>query len=252
MTSERKTRREVSIQAIADRLGRAPAELADARAFRLPSLNDRVTINGRTGSGKTVAGAWLLSMADFHRQPFIIINYKGEKLFDKITRAKPLTINDDLPSAPGIYHMQPLVSQVDEMEAWLWSVWKQAEIGLFIDEGYLLPDKKAFATLLTTGRSRQIPIYTLSQRPVRLPRFTISESDFYQCFHLHDERDRETVEKFTPKDGIWADTSQRLKKYNSRWYDVGADFSCMLDPVPDMAQILATFDRRLTPRQTLL
>jgi hypothetical protein len=33
---------------------------------------------------------------------------------------------------------------------------------------------------------------------------------------------------------------------------VGEDFSCVLDPVPDMAQILATFERRLTPRQTLL
>ena len=221
--------------------------------WRWPSLSDRVTINGRTGSGKTVFGTWLLSNARFDLQPFVILNLKREELFRQIRRAIPIDISEGVPKKPGLYHAEPLPTEPDAIERWLWGVWNNGKTGLFIDEGYLMPDFGALKAILTTGRSLQIPVYTLSQRPVRLPRFVVSEADFYAMFHLNDDRDRKTVSEFTPKDhDVWADMERRLPPYQSRWYDVSQDFSCFLKPAPKIEAILERFEKRLTPRQTWL
>jgi hypothetical protein len=223
-----------------------------APTFAFPSLSDRVTINGATGSGKTVAGAWLLSEARFDKQPFIIVNFKREALFRKIQRAVQIGIDDPIPTKPGIYHFEPLATMEKEMEDWLWKVHRAGKTGLFIDEGYLMPENsKAFRAILTTGRSLLIPVYTLSQRPVRLPRFTLSESSFYQLFRLQDKRDVKVVNEFTPENEIWR-SENRLPDFHSRWYDVARDTSLTLGPVPKEDRILERFDQRLTPRRRLI
>lgn len=199
-----------------------------------------------------MSGAWLLSEADFHKQPFVIINFKREPLFRAISRAVQIDFSDKIPTKPGIYHFEPLTTELDKLEDWLWRVWRQGSVGLFIDEGYMMPENSAaFRTILTTGRSLKIPVYTLSQRPVRLPRFTLSETNFYQSFRLQDRRDRKTVEEFTPENLIWR-SNERLPEYNSRWYDVAQDLSLLMRPVPRLDRILERFDERLTPRKTLI
>ena len=227
---------------------------APAPPFRFPGLEDRVTVNGHTGSGKTVGGAWLLSNAPFDLQPFIVINFKREKLFRSIKRAIPLDIGDLLPDKPGLYHMEPLATDESRVEDWLWSVWHKSKIGLFIDEGYLMPrsgDSPAFKAILTTGRSLKIPVYTLTQRPVAVPRFVFSEATFYQSYNLNDRRDRKIISEFTPEDDVWNDQT-RLPKYHSRWRDQTNDFSCVLGACPDIRTILGKIDMRLTPRQKLI
>jgi hypothetical protein len=234
-------------------LAREPRLEAPASSFRFPDVFNRVSIVGKTGTGKTVAGAWLLSEARFDVQPYVMVDYKRDKLLNQIERAIEIDF-DDVPSKPGLYHLKPLPTQNDKMENWLWKVWNAGNIGLFNDEGYMLPDIEAFRTILTTGRAKHIPVITLSQRPVDLPRLTISESEFFQAFHLNDRRDRETVSKFTPEDEIWGNWKKppRLPEFHSRWYDVGKDFSCVLGPVPDMDKILQRFDDRLKPRRRLI
>ena len=225
--------------------------------FQFPELSHRTTIVGRTGSGKTVAGAWLLSNAQFHIQPFIVLNFKGEELFKKIERARPLDYSDAIPTKPGLYHMDVLGTDPDIIESWLWRVWKQSHVGLFVDETYLMPDIQAFKAILTTGRSRKIPVYALSQRPVRIPRFVLSEADFLLSFHMNDRRDVKTIiESIPPDSEAWEMDGRgglaRLSKFHSRWYDVGQDWSCVLAPVPDADTILEKFERRLTPRQRMI
>jgi hypothetical protein len=225
-------------------------------AFQWPSLEERVVINGRTGSGKTHAGAWLLSEADFHKQPFIIVDFKRENLFKAIHRRKEIDLDDDLPASnhPGIYHMQILPTEIDALEKWLWRVWKQTHIGLFFDEGALLDrNSAAMKTIQVTGRALKIPVYTLSQRPVGLGRPIFSELNYYMGFHLNDSRDRDTVAEWTPDYGVWEGRQkERLPKFHSRWYDVGADFSCVLGPAPRAEHILQRFDERLRPRKRFL
>lgn len=220
--------------------------------FRLPDLTHRVSINGRTGSGKTVIGAWLLSLARFDLQPFVIIDYKREKLLESIDRARDLDFSAKLPKESGVYILRAFPGASDEaVEQWLWRALRRGSIGVYIDEGYQLPkNSNALRAILTMGRSLRIPTTVISQRPVQVPRAVFSECDFYSCFHLNDQRDRDVVGEFTPNEKentIWSLT-RRLPPYYSRWYDIGRDFSCILKPAPSPEQILATFERRLKPR----
>lgn len=205
---------------------------------------------GRTGSGKTVHAAWQLSRAPFDKQPYIIVDYKGDELLCSIDRAKEIGFNE-IPKHPGLYIIHPRADQEDEVEAWLWRIWQREKVGLYFDEAYMLPRQKAFQAILTQGRSKRIPAIIVTQRPAWISRFVFSEADFYAVFHLNDMRDQKSVGEFTPNTPLW-DFGQRLPDYNCRWYDVGKDYSCRLLPAPKGDAILDFIDQRLKPRRTLL
>ena len=238
---------------------RRPLVPENVARWRFPGLEDRVTIVGATGSGKTTAGAWLLSFADFDKQPFVIVNFKRERIFRAISRAIQIDVEEDIPTKPGLYHLEPVVGLDDDaLESWLWKVWRNASngrpVGIFVDEGYLWPNvkhSKALRAVLVTGRSLKIPTTILSQRPVEIPRFAFSETTFFQQFRLNDARDYATVEEFTPDDEVWSRETE-LPRFHSRWRDQAENFSCHLAPVPDMNRILERFDARLRPRKRLI
>ncbi len=213
--------------------------------FILPGFNDRVVVNGRTGSGKTQASTWLLANMDFDI-PWVIVDFKREGLFASSRYIRPIDLDTSIPTDGGLYIIRPFPFQQEDVEKWLWKVWKQKNIGLYVDEAYLLPDKEAFRTILTTGRSRRIPVISVSQRPVYLPRFVFSEANFYMIFHLNDMRDHKTVRQFVPNNEFW-ELDKRLPKYVSRWYDVERDLSFKILPAPDARQIIETIDAKLRP-----
>jgi hypothetical protein len=229
--------------------------------FRLPDHSHRVTINGRTGSGKTVFGAWLLSeAANFDEMPWTIIDFKSspDDVLAQVP-ATPIDVGDKPPKDPGLYIMHPAPHDPDTLEEWLWRIWRRGNHGLFLDEGYMIPEKRGiastggpFKSILTQGRSLSIPAYTLSQRPVDLNRHVFSEADFYAVFHLNHKDDRKRVSDFTPDDVPEWNMDQRLPKYHCRWYDVGNDFSCILTPCPDEKAILRRFHERLSKRKKFL
>ena len=217
---------------------------------RLPGLSHRTTIVGRTGSGKTRFGAWLLSRAQFDEIPFVIIDHKREGLFSLCDRIK--FINGlQIPAKPGLYIMQPDVRSEthDEMlDAWLHNVLDHENIGIYIDEGYSLRQhSKAFRAVLTQGRSKHIPIITLSQRPSQISRFAFTEADFFAFFQLSLEDDRKTAQSFAPKKRI--DLDKPLPPYYSHWYDVAKDQVTIFQPVPSDDEILDVFDARLAPKR---
>lgn len=217
--------------------------------FRLPTNKQRTLVVGRTGSGKTVFGAWLLSRAPFHVQPYVIVDYKGDELLSSIEGARQISYKDK-PKHPGIYYLNAMPGELDEMDAFLWGVWQRGKTGLLFDEGYMVPGNgpttrsyHALNSILTQGRSKRIPVIMLSQRPTWLSRFAFSEADFFSVFHLNDRRDFQTVAAFTPRDDVW--TSEKIQPYHSRWYDVNTDFSTILSPVQKGEAILETFHERL-------
>jgi hypothetical protein len=222
--------------------------------FRLPDLTHRLTINGRNGTGKTQQGVWVLSKAHFDVQPFVIIDYKSgpDEIVNQIGRAKPIGPHEKLPKEPGLYIMHPDPRDNDRIEDWLWRVWKRGGLGLFFDEGYMLPNPHngngALKALMTQGRALKIPCITLSQRPVSINRFVFSEANFYSCFDLNDIRDKKTVSMFTPVHPVW-DWEVDLPPFHSRWYDKAANKSVILKPVPDEAIILEDIDKRLRPKR---
>ena len=203
---------------------------------------------GRTGSGKTQAGAWLLSLAPFHQQPYIIIDFKHDDLLNSIDRSREIGLHEKLPTVPGVYIVHPGPGDADALENFLFKVWRQERIGLLFDEAYMVPDQEAFQAILTQGRSKHIPAIILTQRPVWISRFVFSEADYYAVFHLNDRRDQKSVQEFTPQTPLF-DLSARVPDYHFRWYDVGNDYSTLVKPVPDRETILETFEKRLAPKK---
>lgn len=209
------------------------------KAVRLPGPTHRLTIVGRTGSGKTQAAAWHLSNANFDEQPWVILNFKGDALIDAIEGAREIGYNE-IPDHPGIYILRPLPGEEELLGDYFVRARMHENVGFWVDEGYMTKGVAGFDGLLTQGRSKHIPMIILSQRPVWLSRFVFSEADFYQIFHLNSERDRKIIEDFVP-DGV----TSRLKEYHSLYYDVGKDKLTKFKPVPPAAQILSRINERL-------
>src|SRR5208337_1441473 len=76
---------------------------ADPSLWKLPSDNDRTSIVGKTGSGKTTAGLFILSQNKFYKKmPWIIIDYKGDDMIAKIP-ARVIRPDANPPTEPGLY-----------------------------------------------------------------------------------------------------------------------------------------------------
>jgi hypothetical protein len=215
--------------------------------MRLPDETNRLAIVGATGSGKTQAALWHLSLRDIDRRPWVIYNFKRDRSIDGIPHAKPLEL-DSVPIKPGVYIAHPQPGQVDDVEKQMWEIWRRTGIGVYVDEGYMVGKKNdAFRTLLTQGRSLETPLIVLSQRPVWMDKFVFTESEFVQVFRLQHRKDRRNVEEFVP-----ANLEKRLPEFHSYYYDVAANKVTVLKPVPDIAAIHHTFDVRLSRlRKTL-
>jgi len=217
---------------------------------RLPNNTQRILVLGKTGTGKTCAGVWHLSNQDFTKKTWIVLNHKGDDLIDSIEGAEHVDMNfRPNPKKKGlyIYHPVPEYNDADVTEL-LWDIHAMGNIGVYVDEGYMIPNRDpAFQALLTQGRSKRIPMIILSQRPVWLTRFAISESDFFQVFLLGDKRDRQTVQGFIPVDleklmNAPINTEPLLKKFHSIYYDVGKNSAIIMSPVPTADDVLNRFN----------
>jgi hypothetical protein len=211
---------------------------------RLPNSSQRTAVIGRTGSGKTVASVWHLSKQNVDVMPWVAYNFKGDALIDSIPNAEFIEL-DYVPKKAGIYIAHPMPSQEEKLTAHIWKLWERRGVGIFADEGYMMgANNEAFQACLTQGRSLRIPMIVCSQRPAWISRFVFSEADFYQLFHLNDERDKETVLSFLP---VGAD--EQLPEYHSYYYEVGRNKLWKMGPVPEPKEILAALDAKLEKKR---
>ena len=214
--------------------------------FNFPTDDKRVVILGRTGSGKTRAGVWQFAFRSFDKMPWLIVDFKLDDLIGQIPSVRKIGV-DEIPRAPGIYTVRPLPTETDELDELLWRVWNRGQTGLYLDEGLMVARSPAFQAILTQGRSKKIPVITLSQRPKEISRFTFTEANYFQIFHLVDSDDRKRVREIT---GL--STEKRLPDYHSYWYDVDKDDTVIMKPVPDDETILEIIEKRLKRRKRLL
>lgn len=214
--------------------------------MRLPDDTQRLSIVGRTGSGKTQAAAWHFSHASFDSMPWVVYDFKRDALLGRIGEMEGTQHIEttEIPRRPGIYFVHPHPDDVQQVQDQLQGIWQSQNTGVLIDEGYMVsqaPNSRSWLrTLLTQGRSLHIPMIILSQRPVWMDRFVFSESDFYQVFRLNHSGDRKKIMEYIP-----ADLSMRLPEYHSFYHDVAREETVVMRPVPEEEKILEVFDMRL-------
>lgn len=219
-------------------------------AVRFPNDTQHAAYIGRNGSGKTTAGLWDLSLSNFDRKPWLIVDTKGDEYIEKLGKMDGVTILkkfDEPLHKNGLHIIRPRPDQVDGLEQTLWKIHARNNVGVFIDEGHPLAKSDALNALLTQGRSKHIPCRICTQRPSWISRFVFSESSFFQVFSLTDKRDRQTVQQFIPPEK--ADLETRLPPFHSIWYDVKADDAAHFGPVPPSDVILQTFRDRLSVKR---
>lgn len=224
--------------------------------FEFPGSSDRVAIVGSTGEGKSTFALWLFSeSADFEKKPWILIDYKGEKIIDKILANKDavrIQVKNDPPKQPGIYVVKPDPERPEEMAAFMWKVYRRGKTGMFFDELSMVPEFKGAAggggplkAILTQGRSKEIPVYGLVQRPVDVNLHAFSEANFISEFYLKKRADRERVLEYLPDDEPVFENQKPLPRHWSRWWDDKRRVALILKPSPGAAQILDTIAIRV-------
>lgn len=218
-------------------------------ALVYPNDSQRITIIGKTGSGKTQAGAYQLARRSLTTRPWVVFDYKYEGIFRDIPHAEEIGLTGRPPKAPGLYLVHPNPSDEDAVEDFMWRIWEKENTGIFIDEGYMVPTRSpAFQAILTQGRSKRIPVIMLTQRPSWVTRFAFSEADYIQCFQLTDRRDQKTVREFMPLPV----ENDLPAPYHSWWWDNTRNYKAVLRPVPDRDTILDMFHARMSqPRRVI-
>jgi hypothetical protein len=214
-----------------------------AGVFGIPDIDKRTTICGRTGSGKSQAGAYILSQSRFDVIPYVVLDFKREAIFSETPGIRVLSLEKpdyrEL-NQPGVFMVRPTLTQENELEDFLWQLWDRENVGLFVDEGYMIGKSKAYVACLTQGRSKHIPVITLTQRPRFISPFAFSEADYLMIFQLTKPEDKKTVQDYVDQD-----ISERLPPHWSYWYDVGKDQLAVLRPVPSRDFIIRTLGERL-------
>lgn len=224
--------------------------------FEFPGPTDRVAIVGATGEGKSTFAFYLFAVsADFDKKPWFLVDYKGEVIIKKLLAERDATLislEKPPPKKPGIYVVKPDPEKPSEMASWLWKVYRAGNAGLFFDELSMVPEFKGAAggggplkSILTQGRSKNIPVYGLVQRPVDVNLHTFSEANFIGEFYLKKTADRDRVREYIPDgDPIFYD-DKPLPRYWSRWWDDKRRKSYILRPAPPETQILDTIAARV-------
>jgi hypothetical protein len=220
--------------------------------LKAPQKDERLLLVGQTGSGKTQAGLFHLSRADFHIRPWVILDYKREKMFKRI-EAQEIKLTDNAPKEPGLYVIRPLPDDFEGVDAFLWRIYNHEKTGLFIDESSMLAPQGTWSrpmkAILTQGRSKLIQVIACTQRPVGIDRSFFSESEKMQLFFLSQEPDVKRVQA-----NVRDYEPEALEEFHSFWHEVKGrgTKTIRLAPVPGDKDILAVFRKRARRRRAIL
>ena len=203
--------------------------------MQIPKYDERTVIVGSTGSGKTALGLWHLSKRNYDNRTTIIIDHKIDGNISKI-HCKKLKIDSPVPSDGGFYVLYPVNGKItmkdsdyvdERLTEIFWEIWANENYLVYIDEGMMINNNcPGLKALLTQGRSKNIELIILTQRPVAVSRYIFSECDYLGLMRLNDPRDLDTVKK-----AVGVDFSTKLEEFHSYWLDRRKNHVLTLFPV---------------------
>lgn len=218
--------------------------------MNFPDDTQRLVIVGTTGSGKTHAALWHLARRNYDQKPWVIYDWKRDEFINSIEGAYDLDVRAPAPEHPGLYIVHPIPEDDDDaVTVQMVDIWNKEDIGVFVDEGYMVSSKNhGFRKLLTQGRSKHIPMIIGTQRPVWMDKFVFTESEFKQVFRLQSDEDLKKMKEYIPQITALARLYPLAGKDRRRWsyyYDGTEDRLLPLRPVPDQDAIRAMFNAKL-------
>lgn len=208
---------------------------------RKPDDTHRLVIAGQNGTGKTAAGVYHLAWRSYDRMPWIVVNYKGDDYLEQIPGIRELGVNDAIPREAGLYMVRPEPRALS-LDRLLMRAHERRNVGFYIDEGLNVGEhSQAFRTVLTQGRSLKIPVIFLTQRPVYLGKFPLTETNFFQVFYLQAVSDRKAISEYLP---VSVNYTESLEEYESYYFDAGKRRLAKLKAFPYGDEVLDIFDVR--------
>ncbi len=208
----------------------------------LPSIGvgRRVTVAGRTGSGKSTLGCWLLMQPNpLH---WIILNPKWTAAYKGLPDANVIEgINVPKIEKSLVNHKFTIVNPIGAENNhtsldWLIGHFHEnfSNLGICADELYSLHNAArpgpGLTGLLTRRRELRQSFLGLTQRPAWVSQFVFSEADYIAEMDLTLAKDRKTLAEITGQPAML----ERLERHRWLWYDVGADRLHYYAPVPPL------------------
>lgn len=181
-----------------------------ANKLSIPKKGERALIAGQTGMGKTALATFLLRR--LHHSPIIIYDTKEEPKFRKLPNSmvvhskKELREQIENGEIDYIIYIPPLAVASDyrAMDDLLTEHYYNYQgVDCYIDEAYSFHSPTGtygpgLTAIMTRGRSKGITTIISTQRPVRISRFAITESQKFYIMRLVDKQDRARMSDAIP------------------------------------------------------
>ncbi|MDD3474304.1 MAG: hypothetical protein PHP08_00190 [Candidatus Dojkabacteria bacterium] len=195
--------------------------------------NDRVAIFGRTGSGKThLAKNWLLPHYD--KYVFWDIKHENTDVEHDIVINTPRELKKNITKYNKILYQPDDLTDRD-FNSICEIIFDSKDNSLYVDEAALIttPSKIQYwhKVIATQGRSYNVGIINVSQRPRDIHNTLISESEHLLIFSLSLETD---IIKIRQQVGTAADEIYYLPKYHFLYHNVETNKSYIFKPIKSL------------------
>lgn len=193
-------------------------------------------------------GLNFLSNASIDTMPWVMVDVKRDDLVAKVPVTGIISLTDEIPERPGLYHMPVSLDQMSDysVDKWLNRALSRGNVGIYMDEGGRLPARgTGLRNVLTLGRSARVPLVFLSQRPVWIDTFNLSEAEFIQVFWFQHPDDQAKILEFIPPDLLDFDELRRKGKYWSAYYHATEGTLHYFEPGPTFDQIADKIQNRI-------
>lgn len=198
-------------------------------------INDRISIFGRTGTGKTFfVKHWLL----YHYEKYVFWDVKHENrdVRHDILVNTPKELKEVIGKYDKILY-QPSVATEKDFDEVCEIVFNNRNRLIYVDEASIISSATKIEDwhnmIMTQGRTYGVGIINASQRPRIIHNTLISESEHLFIFHLNLETD---IYKIRQQTGDAADEIKYLPEHYFMYYSVRFNKSYLFKPVkiPEM------------------
>lgn len=180
-----------------------------SRTSFIPGPGERACIIGQTGSGKTAFAIWLIQQIP--DAPVIIYDIKLEPKFDLLIPNRVVSSIEEMIEAADdttvdyviVRPPEELLGEPKMLDEYLWFHYlKLHKSTAFLDETMTFQQNgkagRGLMSLLQRGRSKGITTIMCTQRPVRIDRACITESNKAYIFYLADKQDKKRIDDLIP------------------------------------------------------